>query len=257
MNMKYQVEIELMKNAVEEAWGLFGKEELHVSEKGAYDLVTNIDKDMEKYISRRIREKFPTDKIVGEEFSAEYGLPTERAWVIDPVDGTVNMAHGLGLFGVQVGLFDGGEIVASVIYLPLFGETYTAVKGEGANLNGKRISVCERTLNNAIITVGDCSHKPQNVQDIVGGIVSKFKPKVGKLRNYGAASFEFACLASGRTDGHIIFTKNLWDLYPGLLLSSEAGAKILSPTGENYDYDRDEGLCALASDELVGVLKGE
>lgn len=253
--MKYQEEIELMKFVVVEAWGLFGKEELNVSDKGEYDCVTNIDKDMEKYISRRIREKFPNDKIVGEEFSAEYGLPTSRAWVIDPVDGTVNMSHGLGLFGVQVGLFDGGEIVASVIYLPVFDEIYSAVKGEGANLNGKRISVQERTLNNAIITVGDCSHKPQYIQDIVGGIVSKFKPKVGKIRNYGAASFEFACLAGGKTDGHIIFTKNIWDLYPGLLLSSEAGAKILSPTGDEYDYNRDEGACVLASTALVNVLR--
>ncbi len=253
--MRYFDELELMKSAVVEAWEIFKNEEMNVSDKGAYDLVTNIDKDMERFISARIREKFPADKIVGEEFNAEYGLPTGRAWVIDPVDGTVNMAHGLGIYGVQVAFFDGGEVVASLIYLPTFGETYTAVKGEGAYLNGKRTHVRERSLNNAMVSIGDCSHKPQYIQDIKDCVEGKLKPKIGKFRNFGAASFDFACLASGRTDGYILFTKNLWDIYPGLLVSAEAGAKIVSPTGEDYDYYRDEGICALAGSALVDVLK--
>ncbi len=244
-----------MKEYVCRAWEIFGSEEMDVSDKGAYDCVTNIDKDMEKYLSDRIRETFRGDKIVGEEFSAEYAIPDGRAWIIDPVDGTVNMSHGLGLYGVQIGFFDGGEIAASLIYLPTFGEIYTAVRGEGAYLNGKRTFVNVRSLNSSMVSIGDCSHKPQYIQDIKDGVVGKLQPKIGKFRNFGAASFDFACLASGRTDGYILFTKNLWDIYPGLLISMEAGAKIVSPYGEDYDYYRDEGVCALASDALVDVLR--
>lgn len=252
--MSYEKEKQLLTAAVLDAWDTFKDAPKEIKSKGAFDCVTNVDFGMERFITAHILREFPADRIIGEEFSPEQGIPQDRAWVLDPIDGTVNFSHGLNLFGVQCALFEGGEAVLSVIYIPHLNETYTAVKGEGAYLNGKRIKVIERPLDSAMISVGDYSHKRDENAETQLRLVERIYDKVGKLRHFGAASIDFTNLASGRTDGFIMFTKNLWDIYPGVLLCAEAGATVCAPDGSPYDYATSAGVAVVAGQELVNLL---
>lgn len=253
--MKYSIEKNLLVKSLHDAWKQFKNTPMDIKEKGAFDCVTNIDFGMEKFITARILDVFPTDRIIGEEFNPEEGVPKVRAWVIDPIDGTVNMAHGLKLFGVQAAFFDGGEVVAAVIYLPNSRETFWAVKGEGAYLNGKKISVVRRPLESSMLSIGDVSHKKLATLGKDGDVSEKIRGRVGKIRNFGAASIDFSNLACGRTDGYILYSKNMWDIFPGALICSEAGAVIVSLDGTPYDYDKSAGIAAFATEELAGLIR--
>ena len=124
-------ELAFLCRIVKEAWKNCGGADLHTRAKGAFDLVTDVDFAMEKFITAAIEEEFGGDSVVGEELNPLRELPAGRSWTVDPIDGTVNMAHGLPLFGVQCAFCIDGEPLAAVVYLPRFDETYTALKGGG------------------------------------------------------------------------------------------------------------------------------
>jgi myo-inositol-1(or 4)-monophosphatase len=157
--MRYEKELQFIKEKMAFAYEKFSAQERMVEQKRAFDLVTDLDRNIETYLTAEIKNAFPCDMVQGEEFSSD-PKTLGRVWSLDPIDGTCNMANGSKLFGVQVALLENNEAVLGVIYLPHFGEWYYAVKGEGAWCNGEKIKVADGVeLQNALVSVGDYPHR--------------------------------------------------------------------------------------------------
>lgn len=253
MGADFKRELDFLSQTVRVAWDRFKDKTPSVRSKGAFDCVTDIDLGMEEFISAAINANFPNDVVVGEEFNPLTVLPMGRVWTIDPIDGTVNMAHSIDMYGVQCALVLDKRPVVSVIYLPMFDEFYQASVGGGAYCNGEKISVQKRPLDSSVVVLGDYSHKTE--RHALGQIefVRRIFDRVGKLRHLGAASVDFAWLAAGKADGFMMYTRNLWDLCPGLILAAEAGAKICAQDGSEYKFGC-EGMVAASTDELQELM---
>lgn len=248
-------ELAFLSRIVKEAWKVCGGADLHTRAKGTFDLVTDVDFAMEKFISSAIESEFGGDCVVGEELNPLRELPAGRSWTVDPIDGTVNMAHGLPLFGVQCAFCIDGTPLASVILLPRFDELYTALKGGGVRLNGEAVSVSKAPLRDAVVSVGDYSHRTAAHAERQAQLVGKVYDKVAKLRHFGAASVDFSWFAAGRTNGFVMFTRNLWDLVPGVLMSEEACGVVRSVNGGKYDFS-EEGVVVAATEEIADEFAG-
>ena len=246
-------ELEFLKRTLPLAYATCCEKDVVVSDKAEFDVVTNVDKAIELFFAAELKKEFPDDVLLGEEFSSQ--LEAEgRTWILDPIDGTYNFSIGSRLFGVQAALMDQGEVIVSVIYLPKFSELYEATRGGGAYCNGVKLSVSCREVSKSIVSFGDLSHpRPHDALE-QGAMMQKAYGAIARLRMYGAACIDFANLASGKTEGVVLFTRNKWDLCPGILLAKEAGAILLSPDGEPYSFDS-RGIVACNRKEIYEALK--
>lgn len=198
------------------------------------NLVTEIDKQSEALIIRRIREHFPDHMVLGEE-SGEGAGSAEYKWIIDPLDGTTNYTHGLPLFCVTIGIEHRGEIIAGVTYDPNADELFTAEKGKGAFLNGNRISVSgtDRLINSLLVT-----GFPYNVKENPGNVIQhfvNFLPVSQAVRRLGSAALDLAYVACGRFDGYWEVFLNPWDKGAGILLVQEAGGIVTNFSNDPND----------------------
>lgn len=250
MIMKYITELEYIKGKIKEAYNLFAVlPPGNIVQKTTFDLVTNIDVDIENYLIESIKTKFPKDNILSEELHSQNQL-FNRTWTIDPIDGTCNMARRMPLYGIQCALIENGEIVLSIIYLPIFDEMFSAIANGGAMLNGCLISVNGNIpINNAIVSFGDYSHaNPENAKREHKSI-NHLYPKIAKVRFFGAACIDFSYTALGRIDGTVMITKNLWDIAPGILLCKEAGALVTNLEGTPYKLG-DNGVVVTSNEQM-------
>jgi myo-inositol-1(or 4)-monophosphatase len=232
--------------------------------KGDVDLVTVADRTVEKLIRGRLGEAFPEHGIYGEEGTRER-LEGEYRWYVDPLDGTTNFAHGFPQFCVSLGLEhrqvgtqadQDGALVAGVIYDPMRDELYTAERGGGAWLNGRRIKVSSvPVLAESLVATGFPSrkrHKSPNVH-----FYHEFTLRSHGVRRAGSAALDLAYVAAGRMEAFWEFNLNPWDTAAGILLVSEAGGKVTGFSGEPYKLDSREILASngLIHDELVGLFE--
>ena len=252
--MNYQNELDFITAKIREAYARFAKTgPSDIRQKSAFDLVTEVDVNIERFLTEAILDAFPGDKIHAEELSSSQAV-TGRTWVIDPIDGTCNFAHGIPTYGIQCCLFEDGFPRMAVIYLPCQGEMYTATEGNGCFLNGKQIWVDKAvTAQNAVISVGDFTHKSNRLAALQYKAVGYLYPRVAKLRMYGAASVDYAWFVSGRLSATVFTTRNLWDIAPGILMSKEAGAIILGLDGKPYDFSK-EGVMLAANEEIAQLM---
>lgn len=251
--MKYEKELQTIRAAMERAFAAYGGTERHTRQKAAFDLVTDIDLNIERDLTEAIRASFPADTVLGEEFAADAAMQG-RTWSVDPIDGTCNMANGLPLFGMQCALIEGGEPVLACIYLPFAQEWIWAAAGEGCYCGARRVRVAADTESqNAIISFGDYPHKDGVLAAAQHAAVRKLYPKVGKIRMFGAACMDFASVAQGRTHGTVVITKNVWDIAPGILLCREAGAVVTDLHGKPYRFGA-EGVAVAANELLAGWI---
>ena len=253
--MSYEKELQFITEKIKAAYGRFavsGPQD--VRSKSAFDLVTEVDVNIERFLTDAILSAFPGDKIHAEEMSSTQEI-TGRTWVIDPIDGTNNFAHDIPTFGIQCCLFDGGAPRMAVIWLPRQDELYTAIEGRGCFLNGKQVSVNKDfTADTAVISVGDFTHKSDRLAALQYKAVGYLYPRVAKLRMYGAASVDYAWFVSGRLAATVFTTRNLWDIAPGILLSQEAGAIIMGLDGKPCDYSK-EGVMLAANEEIATLMR--
>ena len=253
--MSYEKELQFITEKIKAAYGRFavsGPQD--VRSKSAFDLVTEVDVNIERFLTDAILSAFPGDKIHAEEMSSTQEI-TGRTWVIDPIDGTNNFAHDIPTFGIQCCLFDGGTPKMAVIWLPRQDELYTAIEGQGCFLNGKQVSVNKDfTADTAVISVGDFTHKSDRLAALQYKAVGYLYPRVAKLRMYGAASVDYAWFVSGRLAATVFTTRNLWDIAPGILLSQESGAIIMGLDGKPYDYSK-EGVMLAANEEIANLMR--
>lgn len=225
--------------------------------KGDKDLVTEVDRESERLIVEHLRSKFPDHDIVAEEGQYPQGGSPCR-WIIDPVDGTTNYAHGFPWFCSSIGLVCDQELVAAVIYNPVQDELFTATRGGGAFLNGRRISVSGRApLKNSLLGTGfpyDCASDPANNFD---NFIT-FQKAARGIRRAGAAALDLAYVAAGRLDGFWELKLKAWDVAAGVLLVREAGGTVTTFDGSAYDVFNDRIVASngLIHDQIIATLSG-
>ncbi len=234
---------------------------LQVSNKGAIDLVTEADLASEKLIIERIKSHYPRHAILAEESGDSAGVELvsgkrEWKWIIDPLDGTTNYAHGYPCFCVSIALERAGAIEVGVIYDPTRDEMFAAERGQGATLNGRSIRVSKvEDLNSAMLCTGfpyNVRERPNFARDF-----ANFTMEAQAVRRDGSAAIDLAYLACGRFDGFWEDGLKAWDVAAGLLLIEEAGGYITDFNGARLDIYTPKVLASngLIHDAMMKVLR--
>jgi myo-inositol-1(or 4)-monophosphatase len=194
------------------------------------NLVSEIDKGSEERIIGIIRRHFPNHAILAEESGASTAA-SDYKWVIDPLDGTTNFLHGVPIFCVTIGIEYRGEIVAGVVYDPNLDELFTAEKGSGAYLNGKRLAVSTTSkLIESLLVTGFPYDIAQNPENAIGHFVN-FLIEARGIRRLGSAALDLSYVAAGRFDGFWEVNLNPWDMAAGVLFVREAGGRVTDFAG--------------------------
>ena len=220
------------------------------------NLVTNVDQDVERFIKTRIKKKYPEDSILAEESEIE-NADSPRRWIIDPLDGTTNFAHGLSLFCVSIGVELNREIVAGGVYDPIHEELFFALKGKGATMNGKKIRVSKtKQLKRALVVTGfpyDIHEHPEKSLPYFNAMIQHAQG----VRRLGSAALDICYLAMSRFDAFFEVFLNPWDTAAGSLILQEAGGVITDFRGEPFSvYTRELAASnGLIHDEMIEVLK--
>jgi myo-inositol-1(or 4)-monophosphatase len=198
------------------------------SKAHANDLVSDVDLASERLIVDGLRAAFPADGLLAEEGSRSAGT-SGRRWVVDPLDGTRNYVTGAGPWSVCIALQDGDETEVAAVHDPAARETFTAVRGGGAALNGKPVAAsdCAR-LDEAV--VGFSFNPSPEGKRVMATVLSALLPAVGDIRRIPAA-LHLAYLATGRFDAGLLLDTQLWDIAAGLLIAAEAGVVLGGPGG--------------------------
>lgn len=203
----------------------FGTAMTSRSKEGRHNLVTEYDLRCEETIIAMLRSATPTASFLAEESGLSH-TDDSLTWVIDPLDGTVNFAHGIPIFCVSIAATVNGVPVCGVIHNPLLNETFTAITGGGAFLNGTKLHVSSTTsVNDAILVTGF----PYNVNENPGHCIEQFSAVVSKglpIRRLGSAALDLAYIAAGRFDGYWEVALHAWDMAAGVLLVQEAGGTV-------------------------------
>ncbi|HJV35175.1 inositol monophosphatase family protein [Geomonas sp.] len=211
--------------------------EKEISYKGTFDLVTEVDRRCEELIVERLKGAFPDHSFLAEENAYEIGKVPFK-WIIDPLDGTTNYAHGFPWFCVSIALEHKDKVLLGVIYHPMMDELFTAVKGEGAFLNGNPIRVSEREpLRRSLLATGFPYDRARDNENNFQNFI-KFHLECRGVRRAGAAALDLAYVAAGRLDGYWECKLKPWDVAAGSLLVTEAGGEVTNYAGLPYSiYD--------------------
>ncbi len=202
--------------------------------KGAIDLVTDIDRKSEDFLVNEIRHRFPDSSIIAEEGGSRPGQGN-ALWLIDPLDGTVNFAHGVPFFSVSIAYAEDGAVKLGAVYDPLLDECFSAELGKGARLNGRPIHVSgEQELVRCLLVTGfpyDIQENPRNNLELY----ARFTMLTQGVRRLGSAALDLSYVAAGRLDGYWELELMPYDVAAGSLIAHEAGATVTSVWGDpNY-----------------------
>ena len=229
-----------------------------IASKGDINLVTEADIAAEELIIERIRSHYPQHGILAEESGEAIlvgGKRSEWKWIIDPLDGTTNYAHGYPCFCVSIALEHNGELTLGVVYDPMRDEMFAAERGQGATLNDRKIRVSTvDELNCAML----CTGFPYNVRERpdFAREFAKFTMEAQAVRRDGSAALDLAYVACGRFDGFWEDGLNSWDIAAGALLISEARGKITNFKDEPLDIYNEQVLATngLIHDVMMRIL---
>ncbi len=223
-----RVAIECAKEAGALALSL-SKEKIEFQMKGTYDILAEADTKSEKLIVDKIKATFPNHSILSEE-NGDVDLPSSFMWVIDPVDGTINYERHINEYCVSIALEQDGELVLGVIYQPVNDKLFVAVKGEGATLNGQRISVSKQNeLINTLFSTENSSKLDVRLGDFQK--LLDICQKVRGVRIFGSGALHLAALAEGHIDFYFKTKFNYWDIAAGVVIIREAGGKVTDLEG--------------------------
>lgn len=206
-------------------------DQISVDVKSQNDFVTEIDRQAEREIIYALRSAYPDHRIVAEE-SGQQG-ESDYEWIIDPLDGTTNFVHGFPQFAVSIGLRHKGRLEQAVVYDPLRQELFTASRGNGAQLNDRRIRVSKRLdLDGALLGTGFPFKQQQHLDTYLATFKALF-PMTAGIRRAGSAALDLAYVAAGRLDGFWEIGLQPWDMAAGILLIQEAGGLVSDFSGGN------------------------
>lgn len=225
--------------------------------KGAINLVTEADTLSERLIARRIRSRFPDHDIRSEE-KVNLARGARFQWIVDPLDGTTNFAHGFPVFCVSIALARDGEPIVGVVYNPNLEELFVAARGRGATLDGRRLAVSHATrLDRSLLATGF----PYDLREDPGRVFHRFVRvclRAQAVRRAGAAALDLCYVAAGRFDGFWEARLFAWDVAAGGLMVREAGGRLTDYAGGPFRLD---GRAVVATNgrihgQLVRLLAG-
>ena len=219
-----------------------GVHEVH--EKNTADFVTNVDLAVQAFLGVRLAELAPEVQFMGEEQDNSDIDIAKPTWILDPVDGTTNLIHGLRRSAVSLAMAEGGRVEFGVVYNPYIPELFTAWRGRGAYLNGEPIRVSRaRELSGALLTIGTAPGRREYAPRVFAEMEKLYKSCVD-IRRSGCSSLDLCDLAAGRIDGYIERWLMPWDYAAGSLIAEEAGGRVGACDGGELSLTEGGALCA-------------
>lgn len=249
--------VEAAKAGAAEILRFFNGEFTIANKEGVNNLVTEADHASEKAILSVIKSRFPDHQVLAEE-TGEIVQDSTYKWIIDPIDGTVNFAHGIPLNCVSIGVEKDGEIILGAVYNPHLQEFFLAEKGKGATLNDKPIRVSRETETlHACLVTGF----PYTYINSANGPIEMFERFVRKgvpVRRIGSAAIDLCWVAAGRFDGFFEQKLEAWDSAAGFLMVTEAGGKVTDHSGNPFSPYQHALLATngLIHDKMLEVING-
>lgn len=219
------------------------------------NLVTEVDKLAEKRVIEVIKQYYPEHSIISEEIG-ELKQDSEYDWIIDPIDGTVNFAHGIPLCCVSIAVMHKGQLQLGVVYNPMMNELFFAEKGKGAYLNDNKISVSSKSdFRKACLVTGFPFSMPGSLEQPLK-VFDRFIMEGLPVRRLGSAAIDLCWVACGRFDGFWEYNLNAWDVAAGYLIVEEAGGRISNFAGEPYSVFDKQTLATngLIHEHMVNVI---
>ncbi len=257
--VKHDAFLELAKDVSTSAGDLlmrkFGKIE-KIGYKSEKDLVTEADLEAEKLIISRIKEKHPDHSFLAEE-SGESTGGSDFTWVIDPLDGTINFAYGIPLFGVSVALLKGKEPVLGVINIPSSKRLFHARKGSGTFVNGKRVHVSRRKKLSEMLLLYDTGtgSSKNEIMSTLDAVIGQ----ILRVRMLGAATIDFENIILGSADLWLAPSTKPWDIAAGCLLVEEAGGKVTDFEGNPWTPWSENLVVSngLVHEQTLGIIRSK
>jgi len=228
------------------------------SPKGEKDFATEVDFAIESKLRSLLENVTPDIPLLGEEYGGA-DVHDDIFWVLDPVDGTVNYSHGLPMCGISLALIKNGKPVLGLVDLPYLSESYVAIDGKGAFLNGQKISISEcKKLDSAIVSFGDFAvgngARQKNEKRL--SAMQALSARVTRVRMFGSAAIDLVWLAKGGLDASVTLSNNAWDVQAGALIVKEAGGVVCDLDGSPHCVSSSYTIATTPKlrDELLGLL---
>ena len=223
---------------------------------GHFNLVTNVDHEVEELLIKKIKAKHPNHSIIAEESGIHKRHP-KHEWFIDPIDGTTNFAHGYPCFCTSIGFAHNGVLEFGLVKNPVTGELFSARRNKGAKLNGKKILVSKiKNLKQSLLVTGFPYDRKKSIEKNFINFKNLTLQSQG-VRRDGAAAMDLCYVACGKLDGFWETKLSPWDVAAGILILKEAGGKITKFKGEKYDIYSKEIIATngFIHGELIRKLK--
>lgn len=229
------------------------------SEKGeSHNLVTDADIEAERRICTALHKVLPEAVFLREEGESTGDEHSEEVWVVDPLDGTNNFAHGIPQFCVSIALLRQGSFQLGVIYDPNRDELFSAYRGHGAWLNGHSIHVSQRdTLQQSVVCTGFYYDRGELVKKTLAAVGRLFDSNVRGIRRFGSAALDLSWVACGRLDGYFEYQLGTWDYAAGALIVAEAGGQCSSRDGQPLSPESGSMIASNGAihDSLVSIVR--
>ncbi len=254
--MEFRTLLGAAKSAGEYLLGM-SRKAFRVDYKGSIDPVTEADTGAERLIIKTIRERFPGDDILTEE-SSDQRRESARRWIIDPLDGTTNFSHGFPFWCVSIAFEERGRVEAGAVYSPVLAELFTARRGQGAYLNGRRLRVSSQgRLDRGLLATGFPYDVHTSRNDNLN-YFRRFIKRAQAVRRPGSAAMDLAYVACGRFDGFWEMKLKPWDMAAAALLVSEAGGRVTDFAGKGFSIYKPECLASNGRmhGKMVKALRG-
>ncbi len=218
--------------------------------------LTNADTECEKIIKNMLKKSFPEHGFLGEETGTSPGKETEFIWVVDPIDGTTNYAMKNPFFCTSICLVQNSRPIVGVVYNPFTKELFHAVFDNGAKMNGRKITVSEKS-DIGTSAVGFCYRADEESRKRASALFSALTSHTHKLRQFGAAALELSYVAAGRIDSFFMINANSWDVAAGCLLVKEAGGVVTDFQNEKWNTGKRDILAANSAihGKILDVIK--
>lgn len=210
---------------------------------GVADLVTEYDKNIQEQLKNGLKNILPEAKFIGEEGSSDELSDDGFAFVVDPIDGTTNFIKDYHHSAVSVALLKGKEVVAGLIYNPYLDEVFSAIKGQGAFCNGKKITVSSHPIGNALVLFGSSPYDKKLFTKTIE-ILSEYFYQSLDIRRSGSAALDLCSVACGRADVYFELQVSPWDFAAGKLIVEEAGGVVTSLEGAPLTFDGKTSIIA-------------
>jgi len=240
MQLNSDKHLEVAKEAARRAgWVIMERQgKASISEKAANNLVTEADLAAQETIVEMISSCFPDHSIIAEEQDLVIKSGAPDQWIIDPLDGTNNYAHNIPHFSISIAYARSGRVEAGVVYDPVRNEMFTAIRGEGAYLNGKPARVSgARFLREAVVATGFYYDRGRIMRKTLSSVEKLFESNIHGIRRFGTASLDLCWVACGRFDAFFEYTLAVWDFAAGMLIVEEAGGQCTDQEGKTLDLN--------------------